>query len=106
MQHTLARLASRRWFSSLRSSSASAPLATAQRGGSIETSAIFEALELKPGSTVGEIGAGNGELSLGAARIVGADGKVLTSELGDEQIKRLQAAVTSSGLHTDHRGPR
>ena len=73
-------------------------LATAQRGGSVETSAIFEALELKPGSIVGEIGAGNGELSLGAARIVGADGKVFTSELGDEQIKRLQAAVTSSGL--------
>lgn len=72
---------------------------TAQRGGkSVETSQIFEALELKPGQTVAEIGAGSGELSLDAARLVGAQGTVFTSELGDDRIKRLQSAVSGSGL--------
>jgi ubiquinone/menaquinone biosynthesis C-methylase UbiE len=74
-------------------------LAVAQSpGASIETAKIFAALELKQGQTVGEIGAGNGELSLDAARLVGATGKVLTSELGEDRIKGLQRAVSTSGL--------
>lgn len=72
--------------------------ANAQRGGGIETTAIFAALELKEGQTVGEIGAGSGSLSLDAARLVGAQGRVLTSELGDERVAALQKAVTGSGL--------
>jgi ubiquinone/menaquinone biosynthesis C-methylase UbiE len=72
---------------------------TAQRSGSsFETSQIFEALELKAGQTVGEIGAGSGDLSLDAARLVGAQGKAYTTELGDDRVKRLQDAVTGSGL--------
>jgi ubiquinone/menaquinone biosynthesis C-methylase UbiE len=65
---------------------------------SIETSKIFDALLLKEGLTVGEIGAGSGELTLDAARLVGAQGKVFTSELGEDRIKSLQRAVEKSGL--------
>jgi ubiquinone/menaquinone biosynthesis C-methylase UbiE len=65
---------------------------------SIETSSLFLSLELKPGHTVGEIGAGKGELTLEAARTVGGQGKVLTSELGEDRVKQLQSVVQSSGL--------
>ena len=79
--------------------SASSSLALAQSARTApETGKIFEALELKPGSVVGEIGAGNGELTLAAARVVGTQGKVFTSELGDERVKALEKAVQASGL--------
>jgi ubiquinone/menaquinone biosynthesis C-methylase UbiE len=67
-------------------------------GPSVETSRLFASLELIPGQTVGEIGAGKGELTLEAARTVGGQGKVLTSELGDDRVKQLQSVVQSSGL--------
>src|SRR5688572_5040425 len=74
-----------------------AVVAQSQRG-SIATSSLFAALELKQGQTVGEIGAGKGELTLEAARTVGGQGKVFTSELGEDRVKQLQSVVQSSGL--------
>jgi ubiquinone/menaquinone biosynthesis C-methylase UbiE len=65
---------------------------------SVETTRLFDALEIQQGQTVGEIGAGNGELSIDAARRVGTEGKVLTNELGDNRVSGLQAAVKKSGL--------
>ena len=73
--------------------------ASAQRSGStISSEQIFEAIGLQDGMTVCEIGAGDGELSLAAARIVGPNGRVFTSELGTARVKTLQEKVTSSGL--------
>jgi ubiquinone/menaquinone biosynthesis C-methylase UbiE len=66
--------------------------------GAPENARIFEALQLKAGSIVGEIGAGNGELSIDAARLVGPQGKVFTSELGDSRVQGLEKAVQGSGL--------
>jgi ubiquinone/menaquinone biosynthesis C-methylase UbiE len=68
------------------------------QGGSVATERIFEALGLGSGLTVCEIGAGNGELSLAAARLVGPEGRVYTSELGDERVKGLQDRVAPGGL--------
>jgi ubiquinone/menaquinone biosynthesis C-methylase UbiE len=65
---------------------------------SVETSTLFAALEIQRGQTVGEIGAGNGGLTIEVARLVGAEGTVLTSELGERQISGLQRAVKNSGL--------
>lgn len=59
---------------------------------------IFSALEIKEGQTVGEIGAGDGELSLAVARSVGPTGKVFTSELGRNRISTLESAVKRSAL--------
>ncbi len=70
----------------------------AQGGSTIATERIFEAIGVKEGVTVCEIGAGNGDLSLAAARLVGPTGRVFTSELGDDRVKTLQTRVTSSGL--------
>jgi ubiquinone/menaquinone biosynthesis C-methylase UbiE len=63
------------------------------QGGSLATSRIFEALALRDGATVCEMGAGDGELSLAAAKIVGDRGRVYTSELGESRIKALEKAV-------------
>jgi ubiquinone/menaquinone biosynthesis C-methylase UbiE len=64
----------------------------------IETTLLLQSLELKPGQTVGEIGAGQGELTIDAARLVGPEGKVLSSELGEPSIERLRRALEPAGL--------
>jgi ubiquinone/menaquinone biosynthesis C-methylase UbiE len=71
--------------------------AAAQGNGSLPTARIFEALALRSGATVCEVGAGDGELSIAAAERVGAQGRVYTSELGDERIKALRAKVAAAG---------
>jgi ubiquinone/menaquinone biosynthesis C-methylase UbiE len=72
---------------------ASLPAVAAAQSGSLATSRIFEALALRDGATVCEMGAGDGELSLAAAKIVGDGGRVYTSELGDSRVKALQKAA-------------
>jgi ubiquinone/menaquinone biosynthesis C-methylase UbiE len=66
--------------------------------GRLETTLLFQSLELKQGQTVGEIGAGQGELTIDAARLVGPEGKVLSSELGERSIERLQQALEPARL--------
>jgi SAM-dependent methyltransferase len=74
------------------------PIAAQQSGSTIPTERIFEAIGVREGVTVCEVGAGDGELSLAAARAVGPNGRVYTSELGDERLKALRAKVADSGL--------
>jgi ubiquinone/menaquinone biosynthesis C-methylase UbiE len=57
---------------------------------------IFEALALRDGVTVCELGAGDGELSIAAAARVGSGGRVYTSELGDDRVKALRARVAAA----------
>jgi ubiquinone/menaquinone biosynthesis C-methylase UbiE len=72
-------------------------VASAQRSGSsIATETIFEALGVGEGATVCEIGAGDGDLSIAAARLAGPKGRVYTSELGEDRVKSLQRRVESS----------
>jgi len=66
-------------------------------GRTIPTPEIFEALEVAPGMKVCEIGAGDGELSLEAARLVGSEGRVYSSELGEERVGTLRTNVARSG---------
>lgn len=63
-----------------------------------DLSRVIEALALAPGSRVAEVGAGDGDLTLGLARHVGADGRVFTTELGDSRVRTLRKAVSASGL--------
>jgi ubiquinone/menaquinone biosynthesis C-methylase UbiE len=72
--------------------------ASAWQAGSIDTESIFKAIELREGLTVCEMGAGDGALSIAAARVVGPQGRVYTSELGDERLKALRERVERSGL--------
>ena len=45
-----------------------------------------------------EVGAGSGELSIAAARVVGPTGRVYSSELGDDRITSLRANIARSGM--------
>jgi ubiquinone/menaquinone biosynthesis C-methylase UbiE len=59
---------------------------------------LIEALQLRPGSVVAEIGAGGGELTIALARHVAPDGKILTTELGENRVQQLRSAVEKSGV--------
>jgi ubiquinone/menaquinone biosynthesis C-methylase UbiE len=72
----------------------------AQPWSSPSAGTIFEAIGVRQGQTVCEIGAGDGELSIAAAGRVGPDGRVFTSELGDSRLQKLREAVEASGLTT------
>jgi tRNA A58 N-methylase Trm61 len=65
---------------------------------SIDTDRIFAALGVREGLTVCEMGAGDGNLSVAAARLVGPGGSVYTSELGDERVKTLRGNLEGTGL--------
>ena len=69
-----------------------------QQTGSVATERIFEVLEVREGQTICEMGAGDGELSVAAAKRVGTSGRVYTSELGDDRVKALRKKAESSGL--------
>ena len=74
-----------------------APAATRDlQSGSVATEQIFKALALQEGNTVCEMGAGDGELSVAAARVVGSQGRVYTSELGEDRLKALRQKVAAS----------
>jgi ubiquinone/menaquinone biosynthesis C-methylase UbiE len=62
-----------------------------------DTAKLIEVLQLKPGHTVAEIGAGGGELTIAIAKHV-ENGRVYTSELGAERLAKLRDVVTKSGL--------
>ena len=73
--------------------------ASAQRPGStIATEKILDAIGVREGATVCEIGAGDGNLSIAAARVVGPTGRVYTSELGDDRVKELERHVATTRL--------
>ena len=59
---------------------------------------LIETLGLQAGSTVGEIGAGDGELTILVARHVGPTGRVFTTELGDDRVRTLRAAVEKADV--------
>jgi ubiquinone/menaquinone biosynthesis C-methylase UbiE len=59
---------------------------------------LIETLELKVGSTVGEIGAGEGELTILISRHVGPSGRVFTTELGQDRVRTLRAAVEKAAV--------
>jgi ubiquinone/menaquinone biosynthesis C-methylase UbiE len=54
---------------------------------------LIEVLQLQPGSVAAEVGAGDGDLTIALARHVGSAGRVFTSELGADRVRRLREAV-------------
>jgi ubiquinone/menaquinone biosynthesis C-methylase UbiE len=65
---------------------------------SVPTEKILEAIGVREGMTVCEMGAGDGELSIATAKAVGASGRVYTSEIGEERVRTLRERATASGL--------
>jgi ubiquinone/menaquinone biosynthesis C-methylase UbiE len=57
---------------------------------------LIEVLNLQAGSTVAEIGAGDGEITIIVAQHVGPTGRVYTTELGNDRVNKLKEAVTKA----------
>lgn len=55
-----------------------------------EAELVIEALALKPGDTVAEIGAGDARFSFRFAEVVAPDGRVYANELGADRVRRIQ----------------
>jgi len=59
---------------------------------------LARVLEVHEGSVVGEIGAGNGELTLLIANLVGQSGRVLSNDLNADRVKTITAAAAAAGV--------
>lgn len=59
---------------------------------------FIDALEVKEGSVVAEIGAGDGSLTLAMARHVGPEGHVYSSELSADSVQYLQNVVNEASV--------
>lgn len=60
--------------------------------------AIVARLQLRPGMTVGDVGAGTGLFTLPLARAVGAGGQVLAIDIVPDFLERIEARVEAAGL--------
>ena len=54
---------------------------------------LVQALNIRAGSVVAELGAGDGALSVAIARIVGEQGRVYSTELARASVEKIQAAA-------------
>lgn len=59
---------------------------------------LVEALDIRPGMAVGEIGAGGGELTVLMAGRVGADGRVFSTEIDEGRLDEIRRAVSRASL--------
>jgi len=59
---------------------------------------LVELLELPPGATAGEVGAGKGRMTLLLARRLGAAGRVFSTELDSGDLDDLKQTVTDAGV--------
>ncbi|GAA5520409.1 methyltransferase domain-containing protein [Aliifodinibius salicampi] len=78
----------------------SSPVACAQiPGNADDTNWLIEVLELKEGSVVADIGAGDGDETIEIAKHVGPNGHVYSTELGSEKIQNLRSAINGTELN-------
>ncbi len=63
-----------------------------------ESARLAEALELKPGMTVAEIGAGAGEFTVAIAKRLGPSSQVFSTELDKYRLQDIKRASDAAGL--------
>jgi ubiquinone/menaquinone biosynthesis C-methylase UbiE len=59
---------------------------------------LIEALEVRPGQTVCELGVGDGALSMAMARTVGESGRVYANELNKDRLRKTGRAIEKARL--------
>ena len=63
-----------------------------------ERQALARVLELKPGTVVADVGAGDGTWAIGFAETVGPGGRVYATEVDEEALEEIRERVADSGL--------
>jgi ubiquinone/menaquinone biosynthesis C-methylase UbiE len=63
-----------------------------------EMSRLRQVLTLEAGKVVADVGAGKGELTFALSREVGSKGRVFSTEIDAERLRRLREAVAAAGL--------
>ena len=63
-----------------------------------EVERLVEWLEIKPGTRVADLGAGDGTYTVALAGRVGPAGHVYATEIDDESLAEIRQAVTEAGL--------
>jgi ubiquinone/menaquinone biosynthesis C-methylase UbiE len=63
-----------------------------------DTPLLADVLELQPGMTVADVGAGMGAMSIVLAKRLGPSGRVLSTDIGANQLAALREAVTREQL--------
>ena len=71
---------------------------TPDRDKKLEIDRVMDLLEIKPGKTVADIGAGSGWFTVRAARRVGAGGTVFAEDINAEAIKYIQGRAGKEQL--------
>ncbi len=71
-----------------------------QRGPGLrmEADRLTAAVEMRPGMTVAEIGAGRGSMAVRIARQLGPSGNLYATEIGDEKLQAIRNAARGAGL--------
>jgi len=59
---------------------------------------LAPAVDLRPGQTIADIGAGGGELAFALAREVGTAGRVYATEIDEDRLKRLRERAAGDAL--------
>jgi len=72
--------------------------AAAQNEFAVDAARLVKALELTTGQSVADIGAGDGELTVEVARLVGPTGRLYATELEPDKVRAIQKATSSAGL--------
>jgi ubiquinone/menaquinone biosynthesis C-methylase UbiE len=67
-------------------------------GAEAEADRLAALLELRPGVTVAEIGAGDGEMTVEIAERVGVTGRVYATEIETEKQEAIRTAARAAGL--------
>lgn len=57
---------------------------------------IIKALEIKSGSTVADIGAGDGDETLAIAKHIGTEGTIYSTELGTNSVEELKQSLANA----------
>jgi precorrin-6B methylase 2 len=63
-----------------------------------QVSDIFQAMAIGPGSTVADVGAGDGFLTVRLSPLVGEKGRVYAEDIAEERLERLQKRVADAHL--------
>ncbi|HET9218004.1 MAG TPA: methyltransferase domain-containing protein [Terriglobia bacterium] len=63
-----------------------------------EVPRLVELLQLKPGMTVADVGAGFGAWTMAFAKVLGPSGRVYATDLGERQIATMRESAKTQGL--------